>query len=111
MDVGIYALQATRYLSGAEPVCVSATTTVTDPAKFKDVEESVAWQMKFPGGMIASCTSTYNFNDLDRYKVFAEDGWFGLEPAYLYDGIRGRRSDGNQIHFPSIDQFAAQMDD
>ena len=111
MDVGIYALQATRYLSGAEPVCVSAITTVTDPAKFKDLEESVAWQMKFPGGILASCTSTYNFNDMDRYKVFAENGWFELEPAYLYDGIRGRRSDGGQIHFPSIDQFAAQMDD
>jgi predicted dehydrogenase len=111
MDVGIYALQATRYLSGEEPACVSAITTVTDPAKFKDVEESIAWQMKFPSGVLASCNSTYNFKDMDRYKVFAENGWFELDPAYVYGGIHGRRSDGEQIHFPSIDQFAAEMDD
>ncbi|HTQ49808.1 MAG TPA: Gfo/Idh/MocA family oxidoreductase [Candidatus Acidoferrales bacterium] len=111
MDVGIYALQATRYLSGAEPVSVSAMTTVTDPVKFRDVEESISWQMIFPGGILASCNSTYNFSDMDRYRVFAESGWFELEPAYLYDGIRGRRSDGGAIHFKGIDQFAAEMDD
>ena len=47
---------------------------------------------------------------MDCFKVFAENGWFELEPAYLYDGIRGRRSDGESIHFASIDQFAAEMD-
>jgi predicted dehydrogenase len=111
MDVGIYALQATRYLSGEEPVCVSGITTVTDPVKFKDVEESIAWQMKFPSGILASCNSTYNFKDMDRYKVFTENGWFELDPAYVYNGIHGRRSDGEQIQFPAIDQFAAEMDD
>jgi len=110
MDVGIYALQATRYISGEEPVCVSAITTVTDPAKFKEVEESIAWQMKFPGGALASCTSTYNFYGLNRYQAFTENGWFELAPAYYYDGIQGRRSDGRSIRFPAIDQFAAQMD-
>jgi len=111
MDVGIYALQATRYLSGEEPVCVSAVTTVTDPAKFKEVEEAISWQMKFPGGALANCNSSYNLTRLDRYKVFADDGWFELAPAYLYDGIRGRRSDGKSIHLGDLDQFAAEMDD
>jgi predicted dehydrogenase len=111
MDVGIYALQATRYISGEEPICVSAISTVTDPVKFKDVEESIMWQMKFPGGVIASCNSTYNFNGMDRYKAFAENGWFELDPAYGYDGIHGRRSDGQEISLPAIDQFAAEMDD
>ena len=111
MDVGIYALQATRYLSGEEPVCVSAVTTVTDPAKFKEVEEAISWQMKFPGGALANCNSSYNLTSLDRYKVFADDGWFELAPAYLYDGIRGRRSDGKSIHLGDLDQFAAEMDD
>src|SRR5208337_1440230 len=44
MDVGIYALQAARYLSGEEPVSVSAIATNNDPVKFKDIEESIAWQ-------------------------------------------------------------------
>jgi predicted dehydrogenase len=111
MDVGIYALQATRYLTGAEPALVTAVETTTDAVKFRDVEESIAWQMKFPGGVIASCNSTYNFSGMDRYKVFAENGWFELAPAYDYDGIRGRRGDGEEIRLPSIDQFAAEMDD
>jgi predicted dehydrogenase len=110
MDVGIYALQATRYLTGEEPVQVTAVETVTDPVKFKDVEETIAWQLKFPSGIVTSSTSTYNFNGMDRYKAFAENGWFELDPAYIYGGIQGRRSDGKPINLESGDQFAAEMD-
>src|SRR6202022_4005149 len=46
MDVGIYALQATRYLTGEEPMWVSATTTQGDRARFAEVEESVLWEAK-----------------------------------------------------------------
>ena len=110
MDVGIYALQATRYITGEEPVQVTAVQTVTDPVKFKDVEETIAWQLKFPGGIVTSSTSTYNFNGMARYQAFAENGWFELSPAYGYSGIQGRRSDGQQINLESGDQFAAEMD-
>ena len=48
MDVGIYALQAMRYLSGEEPVSVSALATTNDKVKFHDIEESLTWQMAFP---------------------------------------------------------------
>ena len=48
MDVGIYALQATRYLTGEEPNWVSATTTRGDPTRFSEVEESVLWQAQVP---------------------------------------------------------------
>src|SRR5208337_22339 len=41
MDVGIYALQATRYITGEEPVQVSGMETKTDPVKFKEVDESI----------------------------------------------------------------------
>ena len=111
MDVGIYALQAARYLSGEEPVSVSAVATNNDPVKFKDLEESIAWQLTFPDGVIASCNATYNFNGLDRLRVFADRGWFELAPAYGYGGIQGRRSDGKWTAFPPMDQFAAEMDD
>lgn len=111
MDVGIYALQAMRYLTGEEPVEVSAFTTVTDPVKFHDVEESVTWQLKFPSGVVTSGEATYRFNGLDRFKAYAGRGWFGLEPAYNYHGISGTRSDGQPIQLPDLDQFAAEMDD
>ena len=110
MDVGIYALQATRYLTGEEPITGSAMETKTDPVKFKDVDESIVWQLKFPGGIMAYCSTTYLVNGINRYTAYAEKGWFGLEPAYSYGGIRGRRSDGKEIIAEEIDQFAAEMD-
>lgn len=111
MDVGIYALQATRYLTGEEPVLVSAVASTTDPVKFKDIEDCITWQLKFPSGVIANCSSTYRANGLDHFTAFAESGWFGLGPAYDYGGITGKRSDGKAIALPAIDQFVAEMDD
>src|ERR1700736_3858091 len=60
MDVGIYALQATHYLSGEEPVWVSAMTTQGDPARFAQVEESALWEARFPGGAVSHCSTSYN---------------------------------------------------
>src|SRR5215469_7913926 len=111
MDMGIYALQATRYLSGEEPIEVSGITTVTDPEWFKEIEESIVWEMKFPSGLIAKCASTYKFSGMQRFSVYANDGWYELNPAFGYGGIRGIRSDGQPIEYPQIDQFAAEMDD
>ena len=94
MDVGIYALQATRYLTGEEPIWISAATTQGDPARFSEVEESVTWQAKFPGGAISHCGSSYNAAPAGYFRALAQRGWFGLDPAFNYDGIRGMRSDG-----------------
>ncbi|HIG29646.1 MAG TPA: Gfo/Idh/MocA family oxidoreductase, partial [Verrucomicrobiales bacterium] len=110
MDVGIYALQATRYLTGEEPVQVSAIETKTDPVKFAEVDESLTWQMTFPSGTIAYCSTSYNVRGINRYTAYAEKGWFGLDPAYSYRGNHGRTSKGD-IQLESIDQFAAEMDD
>jgi predicted dehydrogenase len=111
MDVGIYALQAMRYLSGEEPVSVSAVATTLDKVKFRDIEESLVWQMKFPSGILASGNTTYWFSGINRFMANAERGWFGLDSAYGYGGIHGRRSDGETIQLPGMDQFAAEMDD
>ncbi|PYV45239.1 MAG: glucose-fructose oxidoreductase, partial [Acidobacteria bacterium] len=49
MDIGIYALNATRYLTGQEPTEVNAMiySTPGDP-RFKEVEEHVNFQLRFP---------------------------------------------------------------
>ncbi len=111
MDVGIYALQATRYISGEEPILVSATETKTDPEKFKEVDESILWQARFPSGVLANCSTSYAASGIGRFRAHAERGWFGLEPAFNYSGNRGLRSDGKEINLPPVDQFAAEMDD
>lgn len=111
MDVGIYALQSARMLTGEEPVAVSAVETKTDPVKFARVEESLAFQMTFPSGVIASCTTSYNAARLNYFTAIAERGSFGLDPAYGYGGLRGWRSDGVPLRFDPVDQFAVEMDD
>lgn len=111
MDLGIYALQATRYLTGEEPVWVSATTTQGDPVRFSEVEESVLWQARFPGGATSHCSTSYDAAPVGYFRAIAERGWFSLDPAFNYGGIHGLRSDGKAIELPPIDQFAAEMDD
>ncbi|KQY52249.1 Gfo/Idh/MocA family oxidoreductase [Lysobacter sp. Root494] len=111
MDVGIYALQATRYLTGEEPVLVSAIETKTDKIKFAEVDESMVWTTRFPSGVVAYCSTSYRTGGIQNLRVNAERGWFELDPAFFYDGNHGRRSDGQEIRFPEIDLFAAEMDD
>jgi predicted dehydrogenase len=79
--------------------------------KFKEVDETVAWTAKFPGGAVAYCTASFNVARIQNFRVNAERGWFELDPAYFYDGIKGSRSDGKRLSFPAVDMFAAQLDD
>ncbi len=109
MDVGIYAIQAARYVTGEEPIQVTAQEFKTDPVKFAEVDETMTWQMTFPGGCVVNSTTSYA---LSTHRLFAsaERGWFELRPAYSYGGIKGVTSEG-PMEFPQINQQAAQMDD
>ncbi len=109
MDMGVYPLQAARYVTGEEPVRVTAQTFVTRPGKFEGVDEATTFQLEFPGGTVASLDTGFhaNFNHL---YAFAEKGWFELRPFSAYSGIAGRTSEG-ELDFPAINQQAAQMDE
>lgn len=110
MDVGIYGVQAARYVTGQEPIAVTAQEGFKHhPEKFRDVEESIAWQMEMPGGVVVKCNSSYS-QKTNRLRVEAETGWIELEPAYAYRGIKGKAKDGD-INLPEVNQQAAQMDD
>src|SRR6516162_5675332 len=55
VDVGIYCLNACRYLTGAEPGGVKGFSSVVDQdGRFAQVEETLSWTMEFPGGALAS---------------------------------------------------------
>lgn len=111
MDVGVYALQACRYLSGEEPVEVTALETKTDPVKFAEVDETIQWSMRFASGITANCLTTYGFNGYNQFTAFAENGRFGMESAYGYSGQKGWTSKPDvPLTFPAIDHFVAQMD-
>ncbi len=109
MDVGIYALQACRFLTGEEPIEIVARETKTDLQKFAEVDETITWEMKFPSGVLANCVTTYNFNGVNQFRAFASNGEFGLNPAFSYKGNKGSSSKG-PIEAIETDQFAVEMD-
>lgn len=109
MDMGVYPLQAARYVTGEEPFLVSAQTFVTRPGRFEGVDEATTFQLKFPGGKVASLDTGFHANYNHLY-VFAEKGWFELRPFSSYKGISGRTSRG-ELNFPEINQQAVQMDE
>jgi predicted dehydrogenase len=111
MDIGIYALNGARYMIGEEPIWVTAQETKTDPVKFKEgVDETIQFQMGFPGGAVASCLSTYNMNNLDRFFLTGEKGFAELLPSTGYGPIKGRTHKGELVQ-PEPTHQTVQMDE
>lgn len=108
MDVGIYCIQASRYVTGEEPLTVTAQEYKTDPVKFAEVDETMSFQLTFPSGAVATCNTSYATSTHGLY-VGATDGWFSLKPAYTYGPIHGETKDG-KMDFPQVNHQAIQMD-
>jgi predicted dehydrogenase len=113
MDIGIYALNAVRYLSGQEPSEVSAVSYATPgDVRFKEVEETIEFQLRFDSGIVASCLSSYGFG-CNRFRVYGTKGQFESEPFLNYQGnhlyqIRGGQRQDLQIE--PANHFASEMD-
>jgi predicted dehydrogenase len=111
MDIGIYSINGARYMIGEEPVWVTAQETKTDPVKFKEgVDETITFQLVFPGGAIASCLSTYTMNNLDRFFLNGDKGFAELQPSTGYGPIKGRTHEG-ELTNPHITHQTVQMDE
>lgn len=109
MDVGIYVIQGMCYTTGMEPISVTAQEGVkTDPDRFKEVEQSLTWQMEFPNGLIAEGKTSYA-EGMNFLHAEAERGVFELTSAFNYTGQRGFTPAG-AMNFPHINQQAKQMD-
>jgi predicted dehydrogenase len=114
MDIGIYALNAARYLSGEEPTEVNAMmySTPGDP-RFKEVEENINFQLRFPSGVLANCSSSYGYFHQSHFRVLGTTGLLEMDPATWYSGLRLRVQHGNvfeERELPVVDHFAAEMD-
>lgn len=114
MDIGIYALNAARYLTGEEPTEVNAMmfTNRNDP-RFKEVEENVTFQLRFPSGILANCSSSYGYFHQSHYRVMGTDARLECDPFSWYTGLRMWIERGNDIDWkdlPVVDHFAAEMD-
>ena len=114
MDIGIYSLQAARYISGEEPTEIKAMMYSTPgDVRFKEVEETINFQLRFPSGVLANCTSSYGYSGQNRYRVVTTKGWFELEPATIYSGLRMYVHHDNITEeriLPVCDHFVLEMD-
>jgi predicted dehydrogenase len=111
MDIGIYSVNGARYMIGEDPTWVTAQETKTDPVKFKEgVDETITFQLGFPGGATASCLSTYSLSNLDRFFLDGTNGFAELQPSTGYGPIMGRTNKG-PLTQPHVTHQTVQMDE
>ena len=102
-DVGIYSLNACRYLTGEEPEHIAAfASTIDHDGRFNEVEENVSWTMRFPSGIVAACNTTYGAPMEGYYRVHGSKGWLQVDEAFSYEGLHLRANfSGTQLDEPN----------
>ena len=85
-DIGLYCLNTSRFILGEEPHTVIASTYATPgDVRFKEVEETVMWQMHFPSGALVNAACSYGVHQSRRYRCYGDNGgWVGMDPAFDY---------------------------
>lgn len=111
MDIGIYSINGSRYMIGEDPIWVTAQETKTNPEKFKEgIDETIQFQLGFPGGAVASCLSTYSLNNLDKFFLNGNKGFAEMQPSTGYGPIQGRTHKG-ELTYPHVTHQTVQMDE
>ena len=67
--MGIYCINAARYLFRAEPTEVWATSASTGEVRFRNAKEMTAVTMRFPGERLATFTASFGSADVGRYTL------------------------------------------
>jgi predicted dehydrogenase len=116
MDVGIYCLNAMRYLTREEPAKFAGfVSTIDKDGRFDTVEENTSWTMQFPSGIQASCTTTYGASMPGFYRVYGSKGWLQVD-EFGYQGLRltarysqGRGSPATTLDEPNLEKDPKQF--
>ncbi|RYZ67905.1 MAG: Gfo/Idh/MocA family oxidoreductase [Proteobacteria bacterium] len=112
-DIGIYCINAARYLFKSEPTEVFAMAVNTDP-RLKDIDQTVSATLKFPQNRIAQFTCSFASAPRSSYRVVCAKGDVHLENAYEYVGevttTITRNEKKQVIKSKPGDQFAAELE-
>ena len=114
MDVGIYCVNMVRWLTGLEPVEASAHAWTNDRARFREVEDNISFQLKFPGGLFVQASSSFSAAKASFLQIHGDKGWAALDPAYAYN--EERRFFGKvagkwfEKNFKIVDEFSLELD-
>ena len=83
-DIGVYCINAARYVFRAEPEEVSAFSVNRGGAALKGVDESTAAVLRFSGERVAAFVTSFNAADVAEYRVVGTKGQLHVDPAYEY---------------------------
>jgi predicted dehydrogenase len=115
MDMGIYQINAARYLFRSEPVEVAALATKpANDERFREVHESVSSILRFSGDRIAAFTTSFGAAPSDEWQVVGTKGSLRLQHAFEYHGEKELVSmiddQEEKQSFPKRDQFGAEIE-
>lgn len=113
-DLGVYCINAARYLFGAEPVEVRALTlSKRGDKRFGKVEEMASALLIFPGERVAQFTASFGSTHVASLELVGAKGSLRLDQAYSYSEpvkwtrvIEGKKK---KKTFPVGDQFAPEL--
>jgi glucose-fructose oxidoreductase len=83
-DIGVYCINAARYLFRAEPKEVIAMSVNSGTPKLAEVDESTAAILRFDGERVASFVVSFNAADVASYRIVGTKGDLKVDPAYEY---------------------------
>ena len=112
-DIGVYCINAARYLFRAEPKEVMAMSVNNGSAKLAEVDESTASILRFEGERVASFVTSFNADDVASYRIVGTKGHLHVDPAYEYaEGLSYTLSVNGKATRKRIgrrDQFAPEL--
>lgn len=112
-DIGIYCINAARYVFRSEPEEVVALSARGDDPRFADCDETTGAVLRFPGERLAVFTSTFGAADRDLFRVLGTEGELVVEPAFQFNRtLRHRVTVGGETteaEFEQRDQVAPEI--
>jgi predicted dehydrogenase len=112
-DMGIYCINAARYLFRAEPVEITAFQASKSDPKFSEVPEMVSVIMRFPGERLAQFVCGFGTEKVSTYQVLGTKGNLLLNPATGFGtDLKHVLTVGDKTKetvFKNRDQFAPEL--
>jgi len=113
MDIGIYCVNSMRWIAGSTPIDATAYRWTDDPKRFSEVEDSIAFRLTHPNGLVCQGTSSYSSMAASFLQVHGDQGWAALNPAFAFEEERrlfGKiRGQWFEEKFKVIDEFALEL--
>jgi predicted dehydrogenase len=83
-DIGIYCINAARYVFRDEPKEVMAISVNSVPDKLPEIDESTGALLRFEGERVAAFVSSFNASDVGSYQIVGPKGNIRVDPAYEF---------------------------